>query len=105
MPPGGICSRCAPTRSWRGWMRPQIGRAAGRGRGEISGGGVSFKKKKKKIVAEVVFNKKNIRHSDLSENRLVDTFQLVVSRAYACSMIGDCYDARVRHIQIRYQFE
>src|SRR5256885_15631199 len=29
---------------------PEIGRAAGRGRGEISGGGVSLKKKKKTVL-------------------------------------------------------
>src|SRR5258708_37209948 len=38
----------------------EIGRASGRGRGEISGGGVSFKKKKKKAMGRGRIDKKTV---------------------------------------------
>src|SRR5256885_7389867 len=42
--------QCSSAHAGPGGPSPEVGRAAGRGKEEISGGGASFKKKKKNII-------------------------------------------------------
>src|SRR2546429_8465435 len=73
-----LCSMgAAPPATWRGAAgTTQNGRAAGRGRGEISGGGGSFKKKKKKTADQLTNTTKTYYLSECYSDP-IDTFRFL----------------------------